>query len=50
MKQAIIDTVGFVGIALVSYGAWLTYKPAGFIVGGILLMAVATLISRAPGS
>ena len=48
MKQAVNDIVGLVGIALVSYGAWLTYNPAGFIVGGVLLMATAVLVSRGP--
>jgi hypothetical protein len=37
------DVSGVAGIALVSYGAWLTYQPAGFIVGGAFLLAVAWL-------
>ena len=37
------DVVGLCGACLVSYGAWLIYPPAGFIVGGVLLI-VGTLV------
>ena len=37
------------GGALLSYGAWLAYKPAGFIVGGALLIAGSVLNSRGAG-
>lgn len=30
---------GLVGLALVAYGAWLAYPPAGFVVGGLLVLA-----------
>jgi hypothetical protein len=33
------DLVGMAGAALVSYGAWLVYEPAGFIAGGAMLIA-----------
>jgi hypothetical protein len=36
------DLAGLSGVGLVSYGAWLVYPPAGFIVGG-------TLMCTAPG-
>ncbi len=48
MKQTIIDGVGVAGIVLISYGSWLIYKPAGFVVGGLLLMGVAVIASRVP--
>jgi len=32
-------------VGLVSYGAWMIYPPAGFIVGGILLIVGALLIA-----
>lgn len=34
------------GACLVAHGAWLVYEPAGFIVGGSMLMAVGWLLSR----
>lgn len=41
------DLLGIAGAAAMSYGAWLISAPAGFIVGGFLLISVATLIARA---
>ena len=40
------DVAGFAGAALVSYGSWLIYVPAGFLVGGVLLIAGAVLFGR----
>lgn len=42
--HAICDLAGFVGAGTISYGSWLIYEPAGFLVGGLLLMAFAMLI------
>jgi hypothetical protein len=33
------DFVGVCAVASISYGAWLVYPPAGFIVGGALVLA-----------
>lgn len=41
------DSVGVAGAALVAYGAWLIYEPAGFIVGGAMLLAAAWLSAKA---
>lgn len=45
--RAVVGVVQLVagvgGIALVSYGAWLHYRPLGFAVGGALLFVVAVL-------
>jgi hypothetical protein len=41
------DAAGLVGLCLIAYGAWLVYRPAGFIVGGLLLLAGALLDARA---
>jgi hypothetical protein len=41
------DLSGIAGCALVSYGAWRAYEPAGFIVGGVLLASAAFLSARA---
>lgn len=32
------DTLLMAGAGCVSYGAWLIYPPAGFIVGGLLML------------
>lgn len=40
------DLVGLVGIALIAYGAWLMYAPAGFMVAGVLLVVGVLLVSR----
>lgn len=38
---------GAAGAALVSYGSWEIYHPAGLIVGGILLLVMAERLARA---
>jgi hypothetical protein len=40
------EIVGAAGIASLSYGAWLAYRPAGLIVLGMLLIALAWLLGR----
>lgn len=40
------DLAGTAGVALISYGAWLIYEPAGYITGGIMLVAGALLGAR----
>lgn len=42
----ISDALGIVGAGLVSYGAWSIYAPAGFIVAGVLLIALAVAGAR----
>lgn len=44
--QLIIDLAGLAGATAISYGAWLVYEPAGFIVGGTLLLAAAWIGAR----
>lgn len=39
------DLAGLGGVGLVAYGAWLIYPPAGFIVGGCLLILGALLLA-----
>jgi len=39
------DIAGLSGVGLVSYGAWLIYPPAGFIVGGCLLIVGVLLVA-----
>lgn len=45
IQDMAVDVIGLTGVALVSYGAWLIYKPAGFIVLGVLLVAAALRLS-----
>lgn len=39
MNATLRDITGLVGVGLVSYGAWAWFAPAGFIIGGALLLA-----------
>jgi hypothetical protein len=41
------DAAGITGGVLVSRGAWMIYHPAGYIVGGGVLLAASFLASRA---
>jgi hypothetical protein len=43
---ALEDVVGVAGAALISYGAWLVYRPAGFLVAGALLLIGAIFVAR----
>lgn len=40
------DGAGVFAVASISYGAWLVYAPAGFIVGGLLVLAGVLAMSR----
>lgn len=42
------DGLGLVGAGLLSYGGWLVYQPAGFIVAGLLLLFAAWVLSAGP--
>lgn len=44
--QLVIDLAGLAGAAAIAYGAWLVHEPAGFIIGGALLLAAAWLGAR----
>jgi hypothetical protein len=46
MPHVIADLLGFAGAGAIAYGARLIYVPAGFLVGGVLLMALSVLIGR----
>jgi hypothetical protein len=41
------DALLLAGAGSLSYGAWLIYPPAGFLVAGALLLAAGVLASRA---
>lgn len=40
------DAAGVIGAGAISYGAWLAWAPAGFVVGGGFLLALAWLTSK----
>lgn len=40
LKSAVIDGSILAGGGLLTYGAYLTYAPAGFIVAGLLLLGI----------
>ena len=50
MKPGIEDAICTIGIALISYGAWLVYEPAGYIAGGTLLLAGGIAIAKGRSS
>lgn len=41
------DLVGLGAVASISYGAWMAWPPAGFMVGGALVLAGVLLSARA---
>lgn len=41
--SVIRDLLGIAGAASMAYGAWLVFPPAGFIVGGLVLFALAVV-------
>jgi hypothetical protein len=41
------NAIGLCGLGLISYGAALIYHPLGYIVPGILLVALAALMPKA---
>ena len=38
LPDLIREVAGYGGVALLAYGAWMVYPPAGFIVAGALLL------------
>ena len=45
MADMIRDAAGLCGVAAISYGSWLVYEPAGFIVGGAIVLCVVLVSS-----
>jgi hypothetical protein len=46
----VADVLLLAGAVSVSYGAWLVYAPAGFIVAGLLLLAAGWLAAQKAGA
>ena len=40
------DLAGLAAVAAISYGAWLAWPPAGFMVGGALVLVGVVLTAR----
>lgn len=40
------EALGVGGIVAITYGGWLIYKPAGFIIAGAFALAICVLLSR----
>jgi predicted tellurium resistance membrane protein TerC len=47
MAAAFRDITILAGAGLLSYGAWLVYVPAGYLVAGALLLVAGLAASRA---
>lgn len=46
MITVLIHLLYLLGLACAVYGVWLIYHPAGWVVGGVLLVVFAMLIDR----
>ncbi|RWN51400.1 MAG: hypothetical protein E5Y73_17385 [Mesorhizobium sp.] len=46
VKVAARDLAGVAAVASISYGSWLIYQPAGFIVGGFIVLAGVIAMAR----
>lgn len=47
LARQVPDAFMLAGAGGVSYGAWLVYEPAGFMVAGALAIAAGVLMARA---
>jgi hypothetical protein len=45
-RRSFASLLALAGSALVSYGVWLTYRPAGFVVAGLLALLAAWEVHR----
>jgi hypothetical protein len=46
LPGTLCDVAGFAGAGFISYGSWLIYEPAGFLVGGALLIVGGVLFGK----
>lgn len=46
MLNLIIFTVGLIGAALVAFGAWLVFEPAGYIAAGVFCLTWSWLAAK----
>jgi len=43
------DLCALIGAGLISYGSWLVFAPAGYIVAGLMLLAATIFSARRSG-
>lgn len=41
------DVIGFMGFAAIVYGVWQIHQPSAYIVGGVILVILAIMATRA---
>ncbi len=46
LRDTVINLFALLGAAIVAYGLWLAYQPAGIVAAGAGLMAVAVALAR----
>ena len=49
IQSLLPDALMIMGASAISYGAWLIYQPAGYVVGGAFIMAAGILAARGTG-
>jgi hypothetical protein len=47
LMNALTFFIGLAGAALIAFGAWLVYEPAGYITGGFLCLGWSFMAARA---
>ena len=47
MKRLLPDVTLLLGAGSLSYGAWLAWAPAGYLVAGMMLLAAGIQLARA---
>jgi hypothetical protein len=50
LRTMMIDCCGVAGVGLFSYGAWLAWHPAGYMLAGLLLAAGAYVVTPRRGN
>lgn len=46
MKSLLNNLSFFIGISALIYGTWLIYRPAGYIVGGVLVAYISLALDK----
>jgi hypothetical protein len=48
-RAVVRDAVGIAGAALIIYGVWLIYRPAAYVLAGLMLLTASVLLARGEG-
>lgn len=46
LTASIDDLLYLLGGGLLTYGIWLTFRPAGYMAGGLILMSLGLLVAK----